>query len=94
MTEPKSDTFNIFSVHVNSPHDLDVRLLRHTFLAVTEPELDQRLGNQFGFQVRTTEPTHRMPRFAGPVETLHFASAIRIALTLSRSQPHRFQNRV
>jgi hypothetical protein len=38
MTEPKPDAFDISSSHVNPTHDLDVRLLGHTLLAVTEPE--------------------------------------------------------
>jgi len=94
MTEPKSNVFDIFSAHVNTTHYLDVRLLRDTFLAVAKPELDQCLRNQFGFKVRTTEPPHRVPCLAGPIEALYLASAIPIAPPLDGSQPHRFQNRV
>ena len=70
MTEPKPDTFNIFSTHLNAAHDLDVGLLRDTFLTVTEPEFHERLRNQFGFQVRTTEPSHGVPCLANSVNAL------------------------
>ena len=56
MTESKSNVFNAFSAPIQAPHHPFIPLLRDAFLAATEPNLDQRFANQFGFQMRAAEP--------------------------------------
>ena len=64
MSESKPNAFNTFSARIHAPHHPYIRLLRDAFLAVTDRDLDQRFGNQFGFQMRAAEPPHRVPRRA------------------------------
>jgi hypothetical protein len=66
-------------VHINAAYDFDVRLLRNTFLAVTEPEFDQSLRYQFGFEMCATEPPHGVPCLTLAFNTFHPAAAIRFA---------------
>lgn len=94
MTESKAHIFNIFFADIDAAHDFDVRLLRNAFLAVTEPEFDQSLRYQFGFEMCATEPPHGVPCLTLAFNTFNPAPAIRIAPAFSRSQPSRFQNRM
>ena len=94
MTESKSSIFNTSFPRIHPSHDLDVRLFRDTFLAVTEPNLDERFGNQLRVQVCAAEPPHRVPSCTFAFDGPHPACAVRIYPTFRRSQPNRLQNRV
>jgi hypothetical protein len=61
MTESKADAFNVFSACINTAHDFNVRLLGYALLAVTKPKFNQRLRDQFCFEMRSAEPTHGLP---------------------------------
>jgi hypothetical protein len=61
MTESKSNAFDVFSADINTAHDLNVRPLRYTLLAMTEPEFNQSVWYQFGFEVCATESPHGVP---------------------------------
>jgi hypothetical protein len=85
MTESKSNAFDVFSTDINTAHELNVRLLRYTLLAVTEPEFNQSLGYQFGFEVCATESPHGVPSLTVAGNAFDLAPAIRTAPTFSRS---------
>src|SRR5437667_8697481 len=94
MTESKSSIFNASFSRIHAAHDLDIRLFRDTLLAMTEPTLDYRFGNQLGVQVCATKPPHRVPCNPFAFKTPHPAPAVFIAPAFSLSQPHVFKNRM
>jgi hypothetical protein len=82
MTESQPNAFSTFSARIHASHRLNVRLLRDAFLAVAEPNLNQRFGNHFGFQMRAAEPPHRVPCSALALKAVPTENSVHISTSI------------